>query len=360
MPSSTRIKNSASGTGKRFPSKIGFIFALSLLVPLLIWIFGIIWFSGPLPRAGNVFLAIVWAVSVVLVPLALENRKISAAFIAGACLLVVLPYLFVQPSHDRDWAVPFAKTASAEVEGNQVVFQNFRTFDYRPDGKPIPAWSTRTFDLENIRGMDFFISHWGVDYIGHPIFSFDLGEQGHIAFTIEARMEKNEAYSILAGLYKNYELLYIPCEESDAVRVRTSFRENESVYLYRTVATPEQARARFLEFVETMNRISLHPRFYNVISSNCTTAVRSQMTGGFPFDWRIIANGKLDEMLYDRGLLKKSGLTFDELKSKSHINPKVVKNSGTKDFSSRIRQGVPGFEERKKGRSVTDRPSQNN
>ncbi len=269
-------------------------------------------------------------------------RRILSA--TAVVLIVVIPYLFIRPSHDRVWDVSFKETSSARIAGDTVTIRNFRSFDYDETGEPIAEWSDREFDLQNLRGMDFFMSYWGLEYVGHPIFSFDFGEQGHLAFTIEARREKDEDYSLFAGLYRRYELSYIPCEESDAVRVRTNFRENEKVHLYRTVATPEQARARFLEFIATMNDIAEKPRFYNVISSNCTTAVRSQMTGGFPFDWRIIVNGKLDEMLYDRGLLATGGLPFEELKRRAFINPKVREHSERDGFSSRIREKVPGFD----------------
>lgn len=309
------------------------------------WIFGLIFYNGPFPGEGgfNGLLAIVWFAALLAVSFRIRNPRRKRLLALGLFLLALIPYVSIRPSHDRDWEEPFRETAYAEVAGDTVTIHHFRSFDYSAEGEPIADWATRSYDLRNLQGMDFFMSCWGSELIGHPIFSFDFGPQGHLAFTIEARREKGEAYSLLAGLYRRYELSYIPCEESDAVRVRTSFRENENVRLYRTVATPEQARARFLEFVGTMNTIRRSPRFYNVIGSNCTTAVRSQMTGGFPFDWRIIANGKLDAMLYDRGLLVSEGLPFAELKRRAFINPKVRGHSGKEAFSDRIRLGVPGF-----------------
>lgn len=309
-----------------------------------IWIFGLIFYCGPFPGAGNLLLAILWIAGWFATWFLVRNEKWKRSLILGLIFISVVPYVFfLNPSNDRDWVKSQEQTSSATITGDNLDIHGFRDFDYSADGPPTGQWVSRNYDLKNLKGMDFLMTHWTTDNAGHPIFSFDFGPQGHLAFTIEARMEKGETYSLPAGLYKRFELAYIPCEESDAVRVRTNFRENEYVYLYRTIATPAQARARLLEFITTMNELSEKPRFYNVITSNCTTAVRSQMTGGFPFDWRIIMNGRLDEMLYERGLLVTTGLPFPELKRQAYINPKVREHPGKKNFSKRIREGVPGF-----------------
>ena len=39
------------------------------------------------------------------------------------------------------------------------------------------------------------------------------------------------------------------------------------------------------------------------------------------WDWRILLNGKLDELEYDRGVLVSDGLSFPELKKQAWINP---------------------------------------
>lgn len=341
MPSSTR-KKSSPGTGHRVLKKAGVALAFLIGPLLVIWIFGLITFCGPMPGTGNLILAILWTAASLAICF-IRKKRWQQALGLGLALVIVIPYLSLKPSHDRNWVEAQAMTSSATVTGDILDIHNFRSFDYDAEGSPIRKWESRTYDLTEIRGMDFFMTHWTSDLAGHPIFSFDFGEQGHLAFTIEARLEENENYSLPAGLYRRFELSYIPCPESDAVRVRTNFRENENVYLYRTVATPEQARARLLEFVATMNDIAEKPRFYNVVSSNCTTAVRSQMTGGFPFDWRIVLNGRLDEMLYERGLLVTGGLPFDELKRRAFINPKAREHPEKENFSDRIREKATEF-----------------
>lgn len=311
-----------------------------------VWIFGLIWFSLPIPGGGiaNSALAILWFAALVAAPFLMGNPGKRRLAIAALFLIPLACRSFIRPSNDRDWVPTCAETPYAEISGDTVEIRHFRSFDYAPDGSPVSHWSDRSFDLRNLRAMDVFMTHWASEWAGHPIFSFDFGPQGHLAFTIEARLEKGESYSLLKALYRQYELIYIPCDESDAVRVRTNFRKNEDVHLYRTVATPEKARKRFLEFIATMNTIREKPRFYNVITSNCTTAVRDQMIDGFPMDWRVIMNGKLDELLYERNLFETGGLPFKQLRDRNFINPIARKFPEREGFSERIRKGLPGFD----------------
>jgi len=59
------------------------------------------------------------------------------------------------------------------------------------------------------------------------------------------------------------------------IRVRSNYR-HEDVYLYRTMASPAQARTRFLEYVNAMNELRDDPHWYNAVTSNCTTNIRTQ------------------------------------------------------------------------------------
>ncbi len=60
-------------------------------------------------------------------------------------------------------------------------------------------------------------------------------------------------------------------------------------------------------------------------------------------DWRMVVNGYIDEMLYERGNIDTS-LPFAELKKRSYINPKAKAADKDPDFSQLIRVGLPGKE----------------
>jgi hypothetical protein len=137
-------------------------------------------------------------------------------------------------------------------------------------------------------------------------------------------------------------LTYVIADERDLVRLRTNFR-NEQVYLYRLRASPEQARALFLEYLRAANELYQKPQWYNALTDNCTTNIRVLVDQArhkrSALDWRIIVNGYTDEMLYERGRTDTS-LSFPELKKRSQINDRA-QTAAEADFSREIRKDLP-------------------
>ena len=52
--------------------------------------------------------------------------------------------------------------------------------------------------------------------------------------SIETRDVVGQEYSAIRGFFRQYELAYIVSDERDVVRLRTNFRKDEEVYLFRT------------------------------------------------------------------------------------------------------------------------------
>jgi hypothetical protein len=146
----------------------------------------------------------------------------------------------------------------------------------------------------------------------------------------------------LRGLYRQYTLIYIVADERDSTRVRSNYR-HEDVYLYHTLASPAQARERFLEYIKAMNAMRDDPRWYNEMTANCTTSIRTQraVNERAPWDWRMLINGKADELLYERHAIATGGLLFAELKQRSLINKRARAADQDPDFSRLIREDLP-------------------
>jgi hypothetical protein len=60
----------------------------------------------------------------------------------------------------------------------------------------------------------------------------------------------------------------------------------------------------------------------------------------FPFNWRLLVNGYLPELLYERGVLYK-GMPFTQLQAISNIDERAKSSGLGPDFSERIREGLP-------------------
>ncbi len=311
---------------------------------ILVWMFGAICYDGPFAAfSANAALAVAWLLALAAA-CRLPGRlaRGGVVFLAG---VVVIPWLLIRPSNERDWKPEFARTGWSEIEGDRVTLHEVRNFDYTADGLTTERWETRVVHLSKLRGIDFFLDAFMGEWIAHPIVSFDFGEDGRLTLSIETRREKHESFSMLGGLYKMFELQYLFGDERDFIRVRTNIRR-EPVYLYKMAGTPAIWREFFLESVQAQNELKKRPRFYNVVTANCTTSLRAQkpVVMRDRFDLRLLLNGKVDAMLYERGAFTVKDLSFAELRRRGFINDKAVAAHDALDFSERLRAGVPGFE----------------
>jgi hypothetical protein len=294
IPASTlskcRFAGLARGILRRTLASILWLF----LAIWTLWASGAIWFD--LPVAGlRPWAAGGFALLMVLAVVWVKPRGRSWLVLLVANLLVLAWWLTLRPLQYRDWKQDVAVTPYARIEGDVVTLHQVRNFDYRTADEFTPRYETRRIDLANLRGVDLFINYWGSPYMAHPIISYDFGDDGRICFSIETRPEKGEAYSALGGLYRKFELICIVADERDVVRVRTNFRKGEDVYLYRLEAP--HARESFLEDLATVNELHERPRWYNAITSNCTTAIRQQRSASMRkrWDWRMLVNGLGDQ-----------------------------------------------------------------
>jgi Domain of unknown function (DUF4105) len=321
-------------------------FALVLIILLSSWATAALYFDWPIASWKRP-LALLFAAFIIAVLAISRAHWVGLAVSTIAFAGVLGWWLTLQASNDRNWQPDVAQTAWAEINGDQVTIHNFRNCDYRTETDYTPVWQTKIVDLSKIRGLDIFITYWGSPWIAHPIMSFDFGDQGHVAMSVETRKEVGETYSAIRGFFRYYELIYTIADERDVVRLRTNFRKGEEVYLFHTRATAEQARAIFLDYLSRANRMRDHAEWYNALTNNCTTNIASHVAQarGKPvrWDWRILLNGKADQMMYRRGDLA-GDLPFAELKEKAHINAAARAADNSPDFSRLIREGRPGFE----------------
>lgn len=257
---------------------------------------------------------------------------------------VVVWWLLIPPSNVRDWQPDVAVLPYATIAGDRVTIHNIRDCDYRSKTDFTVRHYDRTFDLAALRSVDVFLIYWGSPLIAHTMVSFGFGGGRYVCISIETRKRKGQEYSAIEGFFKQYELTYVVADERDVVRLRTDFRR-EDVYLYRIKMEPDTKRKVFLAYLREVNRLKERPKWYNALTTNCTTDIRSHTAPYNPrarWDWRIIVNGYVDEFMYERGFLDRS-LPFAELKKRSLINEKADAADNAPDFSARIRQGLPGF-----------------
>ncbi|MBU2571757.1 MAG: DUF4105 domain-containing protein [Gammaproteobacteria bacterium] len=258
--------------------------------------------------------------------------------------LILIWWLLISPSNDRQWQPDVAKLAYATFDGDKVTVHNIRNFDYRSEFTYVPAYYTKTFDLNELEGVDLFSVYWMGPAIAHTILSFNFGDGGHLAVSIEARKELSEGYSTIKGFFRQYELIYIVADERDVIRLRTNYRNDppEQVYLYRLQGPPQNAKRLFLGYLDKINSLNEKPEFYNTLVDNCTTAIwlRSRINPEhLRFSWKILLSGYLPEYLYESNRLD-TRVPFKELQRQSLINEWAQRGDQEADFSRRIRTTI--------------------
>jgi hypothetical protein len=113
--------------------------------------------------------------------------------------------------------------------------------------------------------------------------------------------------------------------------------------MYRVRIPQSQARALLVDYLNEVNRLADHPQWYNALTQNCTTSIRGHVQSvgaGGRLDWRLLANGHIDELLYERGQIDTS-MSLPDLRVRSNITERAKLAGDSSDFSNRIRLGLP-------------------
>jgi len=320
---------------------LGFVAFGGVLLLATFWAAAAMYFDVRIPWLRTP-LAVLYLLAVLTVWILVNGRWRKVGLTAGGFALVLAWWFSLRPSNDRDWQPDLAVLAYADIEGSKVTVHNIRNCDYRTETDFDVRHYDKTFDLDKLRTADLFLVYWGSPHMAHTMASFGFENGDHVCFSIECRKEKGEGYSTVKGLFRQFELIYVVADERDLVRLRTNYRQGEEAYLYHTAMTSEQARTFFLAYIRRVNQLHRGPEWYNAITDNCTTAIRAQRTvqDRAPWNWRMLVNGHIDELLYERGMIA-TNLPFAELKQRCHINSRAKVAGKDPDFPQLIRQDLP-------------------
>lgn len=267
------------------------------------------------------------------------TRTLLLAAVTGL-LLVSVAWLSIRPSHEREWSADQARLPRAEVDGRIVKIRDVRNFSYERDGSPVPAYADREYDLELLETVWFVLTPFSKDWRGpaHAFVSFGFADSQFVAISVEARRERHEEYSIVKGLLKRFEILYVIGDERDLIGLRTG--RGDDVYLYPMRATREQARVLFLAMVQRANDLRERPEFYGSFRNNCTTNilrhVNSLAARPIRYGPRILLPGYSDAVAHERGMIA-TDLSLEDARARHRITEVARRHAGAPDFSSRIR-----------------------
>jgi len=325
--------------------------AILALCALLVTAWGVLalWFQ--LPQPGAYAAVGLWTIIGLAAVIALARGPgqwpgAKAKVTAGLALAVLVGWwLSLAPSHERVWADDVSRMLVSRIDGNRLVLDNVRNFDWRTELDYTPRWETREYDLAGLESADLILSYWMGPHIAHTLVTFGFKDGKKLVFSLEIRKERHETFSAIGGFFRQFEQVIIASDERDLIRTRSNAR-GEQVYLYRLRARPEQLRAVLLEYLQRAEALRRQPEFYNTLTSNCTTILYElahRIAPDLPLDYRLLASGHFAEYAYDQDALT-PGVPYARLQKLGHINARARQSDiDGSDFSRAIRAGVPGI-----------------
>jgi hypothetical protein len=282
------------------------------------------------------WVALGWVAGVVCLFVAWQPVWQPFLALLGTAVVFVAWWLRQRPRNDRDWDASVALLPRAVCQGDEVTIENIRNFDYPSPRKLTPRYETRMFHLANLHAVDVIFFNWGSPWMSHPVLVFDFGPDGRVCVSIEVRYRKGQRYSVVRSLYRQQELIFLVADERDVILRRTKYGREQETLLYRFKASPEEVRSVFLDYIGAINDLYETPRWYNGLCANCTTSFYRLPGRRFRYDWRVLANGRLDEALYEDGRLDQS-LPFVELRRLARLND-IANSAPEEGFGDYIRR----------------------
>lgn len=324
------------------------LFSLFVIISSL-WLGLAIWIQKPIGFIGSILLIALWtcfALTILGIYFShtFISKKIDTFLYVIGFSIALIWYFNIEAKQDRDWDPEVARVLKYQRQGDQITLHNVRNFQWRTESDYVEQWETRQFNLNDIQGVNILTSYWMGPEIAHTLVSFDFKNQAPLTFSIEIRKEKQESFSAIGGFFRKFELSLIAADEKDIVYTRSHIR-GEQVYFFPVNMKQDMAQALFLEYLAKADDLAQQPKWYNTLTSNCTTLVFDMIQAvsdkRLPVDYRLFASGYLPNYLKDLNVLPHDW-DMQTWYQRAHVNPKSQAQQPltSEDYSKLLRQDV--------------------
>lgn len=197
------------------------------------------------------------------------RRGVALAGIAA----LFAAFLTKQPA-PQDWVALQEHNPTAVIDGNKVTITNFRDAIHRPGEPSIPRWTTATFDLSTLKGVDLILQPFGnAKALAHVMLSFGFADGRHVVVSIEARQAKGGSFDALAGFFRRDPIYPELGTERDLLWARFARTPPDEVQIYPIHRDVASVRAYFERILAFINRIDARPIFYSTLRESCMTTL---------------------------------------------------------------------------------------
>ncbi|MET1413308.1 DUF4105 domain-containing protein [Roseibium sp. HPY-6] len=229
------------------------------------------------------------------------------------------PQSFV-PLHERIVDVKF--------DGDRVEIINFRDAVHQI-GKPArPRWTTRTFDLGALSGIELIYQPFGNSAATvHVMMSFAFSNGDHLAVSFEARRTSWDTFDAVAGFFKHDQLYPVLGTERDLLWKRLARVPPNDLFFFDLQGTGEEGRAYLKNLLEFVAGLHETPQFYSTISESCFTTLLKlspRLRETVPwYDLRRWVPGASVGLFQELGLID-SSISEEELLERQKLGPDIL------------------------------------
>ena len=312
------------------------------IIMALVWL----WSCGALRFLIGVPSFVVLAIMIIVPIAALRSLKWKNPIIVfGAILFVVSLVLLLleKPKRYKDWIESCKKPPGVRLSknGEVVKIDNVREFKWRSLDDYDAAWVTRSYYLDQLDSLDLVVEPLGDSKLfAHSMLSFGFGLERKVVISAEVRKEKGESFSLIAGLYKQFELIYQINSERDALTLRGS-QEGAQLYIFPIKASQDFMKSLFISMTGKAGKLTDEPKFYHSLRANCTTElfdhIKENYDGSISYGRGVLFPALSGKVLHEMGWMD-TDLDYEEAMEKFRSGMRVRKFADHPDFSKKIRE----------------------
>jgi len=230
--------------------------------------------------------------------------------VAGAVTALVLASR--TPSLEQEWDEDVSVLAGVEkLSDGTVRLSDVRDWRYTRDVVLSKDYFAERYDPSDIEGLWLYEQELGFGgRVAHTFLVFEFpqsyGNARWLGLSVETRREFGESYSLVGGVMRTFEVTHIWATEQDLVTRRVELLDYP-LTRYR-LSVPDEFLGRIFEqFVEETASLATTPRWYNTLTTNCTSSLAAYVNevkpGAIPWNLSLVLTGRADTYLAELGYL---------------------------------------------------------
>jgi hypothetical protein len=230
--------------------------------------------------------------------------------VGGAVTAIVLALR--TPSLEREWDEDVRVLAGVEtLPDGAVRLTDVRDWRYSREAVLSKDYLAARYDPADIESMWLYEQELGFGgRIAHTFLVFEFpesyGDARWLGLSVETRREVGESYSLVGGVMRTFEVTHTWATERDLVTRRVELLDYP-LTRYR-LSVPDEFLGRIFEqFAEETASLATAPRWYNTLTTNCTSSLAEYVNevkpGAIPWSVSLVLTGHADSYLAELGYL---------------------------------------------------------